>query len=111
MRTKTAQFTPGPLHLNGTYLPTRDGIGDGNSAYICTADGRQLAQMYRKHPQAQAYAPMLAAAPTMYEALKRIKVLMESGDIVGRDWVEYGHIINALAHAEGRLAWVTMNTY
>jgi len=46
--------------------------------------------------------PFHIAAPAMYEALKRIKVLMESGDIEGRDWVEYGHIINALAQAEGR---------
>ncbi len=67
-----AKHTPGPLHLNGTYLPTGDGIGDGNNAYICTADGRQLAQMYRKHPQAQAYAPMLAAAPAMYDALQNL---------------------------------------
>ena len=50
----------------------------------------------------QANANLIAAAPAMYEALKRIKVLMESGDIEGRDWVEYGHIINALAQAEGR---------
>ena len=47
--------------------------------------------------------PLHDAAPAMYEALKRIKVLMESGDIEGRDWVEYGRIINALAQAEGKL--------
>jgi hypothetical protein len=37
----------------------------------------------------------------MYEALRRIKVLMESGDIEGKDWMEYGQIVQALAQAEG----------
>ena len=47
-------------------------------------------------------AHLIAAAPAMYEALRRIKVLMESGDIEGKDWMEYGQIVQALAQAEGK---------
>lgn len=47
-------------------------------------------------------AYLIAAAPAMYEALQRIKELMDSGDIEGKDWVEYGQVVNALAQAEGR---------
>ena len=50
-----------------------------------------------------ANAKFIAAAPAMYDALRRIKELMDSGDVEGRDWVEYGQVTNALAQAEGKL--------
>lgn len=95
MTTKTAQFTPGPWNAynskNGViYKHWRVNTGTG---LILLDDAA--------HWEA-GNANLIAAAPAMYEVLKRIKVLMESGDIEGRDWVEYGHIINALAQAEGR---------
>ena len=83
-----AQFTPGPWVVNTFIVNGQHKLEvlDTTGANVCV----------------QANAHLIAAAPAMYEALKRIKVLMESGDIEGRDWVEYGRIINALAQAEGR---------
>ena len=89
---KPAQFTPGPwreYHTHGNW----EMYGSNGQLLFRIKDG--VIPMLND-------AALIAAAPAMYEALKRIKVLMESGDIEGRDWVEYGHIINALAQAEGR---------
>ena len=93
---KSAQFTPGP------WVVTEHSAG-----MICVAgpNNKDLCAVGYNRTEGRndvANANLIAAAPAMYEALKRIKVLMESGDIEGRDWVEYGHIINALAQAEGR---------
>ena len=84
----SAQFTPGPWVVNTFIVNGQHKLEvlDTTGANVCV----------------QANAHLIAAAPAMYEALKRIKVLMESGDIAGRDWVEYGRIINALTQAEGR---------
>ena len=95
---KSAQFTPGP------WVVTEHSAG-----MICVAgpNNKDLCAVGYNRTEGRndvANANLIAAAPAMYEALKRIKVLMESGDIEGRDWVEYGHIINALAQAEGRQA-------
>ena len=83
-----AQFTPGPWVVNTFIVNGQHKLEvlDTTGANVCV----------------QANAHLIAAAPAMYEALKRIKVLIESGDIEGRDWVEYGRIINALVQAEGR---------
>ena len=91
-----AQFTPGP------WVVTEHSAG-----MICVAgpNNKDLCAVGYNRTEGRndvANANLIAAAPAMYEALKRIKVLMESGDIEGRDWVEYGRIINALAQAEGR---------
>ena len=102
MTTKPAQFTPGPWRISECQLGKKLLIQHGNENTLSPIVG----SVYHddgKLPQ-HANAALIAAAPAMYEALKRIKVLMESGDIEGRDWVEYGHIINALAQAEGQQA-------
>ena len=93
MTTKTAQFTPGPWYVHSNKIA----VGDRDNDRHIIADIRGMEAFGNPTPD----ATLIAAAPAMYEALKRIKVLMESGDIEGRDWVEYGHIINALAQAEG----------
>ena len=94
MTTKTAQFTPGPWNVRHYRVaPTNCQWAD-----VTDSTGGLITHV----PSSKGNAALIAAAPAMYEALKRIKVLMESGDIEGRDWVEYGHIINALAQAEGR---------
>jgi hypothetical protein len=93
MTNKTAQFTPGPWYVHSNKIA----VGDKDNDRHIIADIRGMEAFGNPTPNAN----LIAAAPTMYEALKRIKVLMESGDIEGRDWVEYGHIINALAQAEG----------
>ena len=87
-----AQFTPGPWV---GYTNTDEGRHIISEAYA-----QDVIVCEQVHTDAD--ISIIAAAPAMYEALKRIKVLMESGDIEGRDWVEYGRIINALAQAEGR---------
>ena len=89
-----AQFTPGPWYVHSNKIA----VGDRDNDRHIIADIRGMEAFGNPTPD----ATLIAAAPAMYEALKRIKVLMESGDIEGRDWVEYGHIINALAQAEGR---------
>ena len=94
--THTTKHTPGP------WVVTEHSAG-----MICVAgpNNKDLCAVGYNRTEGRndvANANLIAAAPAMYEALKRIKVLMESGDIEGRDWVEYGHIINALAQAEGR---------
>ena len=96
-----AQFTPGPWVVKSTDedINTKT-IVDGNEFWIARVLNFNHASDDIR--ESQANAALIAAAPAMYEALKRIKVLMESGDIEGKDWVEYGHIINALAQAEGR---------
>lgn len=86
----TAKHTPGPWVVKPH--------SNEEARAIWSSKGEVIGLCATKH------AHLIAAAPAMYEALKRIKVLMESGDIEGRDWVEYGHIINALAQAEGRQA-------
>ena len=83
-----AQFTPGPWVVN-TFI-----VNGQHKLEVLDTTGANAC--------IQANAHLIAAAPAMYEALKRIKVLMESGDIEGGDWVEYGRIINALAQAEGK---------
>ena len=93
--THTTKHTPGP------WVVTEHSAG-----MICVAgpNNKDLCAVGYNRTEGRndvANANLIAAAPAMYEALKRIKVLMESGDIEGRDWVEYGHIINALAQAEG----------
>ena len=94
--TKTAQFTPGPWHVEYDV--------DGIPLTIIGNDESAIGTIETWNDHTEGNRHIIAAAPAMYEALKRIKVLMESGDIEGRDWVEYGHIINALAQAEGRQA-------
>ena len=91
---KPAQFTPGPWHLEHDV--------DGIPLTIIGSDGSAIGTVETWNDCTEGNRLVLTAAPAMYEALKRIKVLMESGDIEGRDWVEYGRIINALAQAEGR---------
>ena len=100
--TQPAKHTP--LHLSGEYLPDGSGVGDGVPCYICTEDGRQVAQIYRKHPQAKVLAPKLAAAPAMYEALREIVEALGSGEVIdyssAGDW--YTEACAVLAQAEGR---------
>ena len=99
-----AQFTPGPWQVNDS----TENDDDTTLTIFAPADEVEIATMSAYENGCECFseirenAHLIAAAPAMYEALKRIKVLMESGDIEGRDWVEYGHIINALAQAEGR---------
>ena len=97
-----AQFTPGPWIVETT--DTLPGECADNVHRLCYPGYRirGVCVIWNRHEVSTANAHLIAAAPAMYEALKRIKVLMESGDIEGRDWVEYGRIINALAQAEGR---------
>ena len=97
MTTKTAQFTPGPWTVSaGRVITTSSG-----QFYLTYGKDKYGNPLFKDFVELDNNAHLIAAAPAMYEALKRIKVLMESGDIEGRDWVEYGHIINALAQAEG----------
>ena len=82
------KHTPGPWVTNkNAVVPCIYGPDDNLIATI--------------HPHRKRDINLIAAAPAMYEALRRIKVLMESGDIEGKDWMEYGQIVQALAQAEG----------
>ncbi len=96
--THTAKHTPGPWVVRN-----RDTVYAQSGRFVADCE----LTPYGSRPQPpnsidEANAHLIAAAPAMYEALRRIKVLMESGDIEGKDWMEYGQIVQALAQAEGR---------
>lgn len=96
--THTAKHTPGPWVVNADGRMIEAQLPNLRNEYehICDLRGGIKGQINL----GDAY--LIAAAPAMYEALRRIKELMDSGDIEGRDWVEYGQVTNALAQAEGR---------
>ena len=97
--THTTKHTPGPLKAVQIIIE--------NSPCTWAVQRKSIREQWGKPSIAtyidnEADARLFAAAPAMYEALRRIKVLMESGDIEGKDWMEYGQIVQALAQAEGR---------
>ena len=97
--THTAKHTPGP------WVAHHSGIGDATVVAECgwvNKDGTPFNPTIISRIDWPT-AHLIAAAPAMYEALRRIKELMDSGDVEGRDWVEYGQVTNALAQAEGKL--------
>ena len=92
--TQPVKHTPGPWHV---------GLKPGPMVY--GPQGEQIVglNVMLDSDEVLANAKFIAAAPAMYDALRRIKELMDSGDVEGRDWVEYGQVTNALAQAEGKL--------
>ena len=91
------KHTPGPWEVVGSRICTV-----ANDIERITLAKTEPGGAFAMSEQQEANATLLAAAPAMYAALRRIKVLMESGDIEGKDWMEYGQIVQALAQAEGR---------
>ena len=110
--THTAKHTPGPWEARigkgdlklGQY-PSKAmhfTIESGTRKLMAMGEAWKCEDDPTMFSEVTANAHLIAAAPAMYEALRRIKVLMESGDIEGKDWIEYGQIVQALAQAEGK---------
>ena len=111
MTTKTAQFTPGPLHNVTGHRPgpwIRQVLNDESEAYVHDKHCNAIARVYSLSD-----AALIAAAPAMYEALVETMRVLRSLRDSKEEWYTLvtPELLNvwdrnkqALAQAEGRQA-------
>ena len=98
MTTKTAQFTPGPWHLEYDV--------DGIPLTIIGSDNSAVGTVETWNDHADGNRNLIAAAPAMYEALQALLALIgdedlpDNGELSGASICDFAR--SALAQAEGR---------
>ena len=90
--TKTAQFTPGPWTQDDLFIVAENG---DVPVPICDCDVENFLDV------AQANATLIAAAPAMYEAIKRV-IEHRQRDYLDNTIEPYCLLVAVLAQAEGR---------
>ena len=104
MTTKTAQFTPGPLHNVTGHRPgpwIRQVLNDESEAYVHDKHCNAIARVYSLSD-----AALIAAAPAMYEALETVP-LPKHNEAIGEFYTRFytwyeGQVKQALAQVEGK---------
>lgn len=86
--------TPGPWAVAKSHDGFRT-VSNGSKT-ICTVGEADL------FPQIEDDAALIAAAPELLRIAKRLHSLMESGDIDGRDWTEFGQLDSIISQAGGK---------